>query len=192
LPLASGSEEVLVQLAILAVVCAVIGIGHAASHVFERIEAKLQEARERRKRAAIGEDHYDFRETTLRLGVTDHQLRELIRRGALEAVPLGLSLKFRADQVDALASGEGSAPPRPEEPASGPKLNLKPPPGPTLNLKLASDSTSEHCPFCRDSITAPDGVGCSSCGARHHAACWEEHGKCSTCAHSLRARRARS
>lgn len=39
-----------------------------------------------------------------------------------------------------------------------------------------------RCPFCRDELGSPPGlVACAGCGARHHAPCYREHGRCATC-----------
>jgi hypothetical protein len=44
-----------------------------------------------------------------------------------------------------------------------------------------------RCPFCRDEIgrRRERWVACSSCLARHHAACWLELGACATCGEGL-------
>ena len=39
-----------------------------------------------------------------------------------------------------------------------------------------------RCPYCRDAIAGTSGVvACAACGARHHAACWDELAACATC-----------
>lgn len=37
-----------------------------------------------------------------------------------------------------------------------------------------------RCPFCHEALTAEAArTRCTSCGTRHHAGCWTEHGGCS-------------
>jgi hypothetical protein len=39
-----------------------------------------------------------------------------------------------------------------------------------------------HCPYCKSSIVElREVVACARCGARHHASCRAEHGKCAVC-----------
>jgi hypothetical protein len=40
-----------------------------------------------------------------------------------------------------------------------------------------------RCPFCHDALDREREawLACGSCLARHHAACWEESGRCATC-----------
>ena len=40
---------------------------------------------------------------------------------------------------------------------------------------------SSRCPFCRETVAAPQSVACQGCLARHHPDCWDEPGRCSAC-----------
>lgn len=41
---------------------------------------------------------------------------------------------------------------------------------------------ANRCPFCREHCADEAGtVACRGCLARHHAACWDEHGRCGAC-----------
>ncbi len=44
------------------------------------------------------------------------------------------------------------------------------------------DRSPAWCPYCKGAFEAPATlVACAACGARHHAECHGEHGKCATC-----------
>jgi len=44
------------------------------------------------------------------------------------------------------------------------------------------EGSPTRCPFCHDDCAATDeALVCASCLGRHHAACWSEHGRCSSC-----------
>lgn len=53
---------------------------------------------------------------------------------------------------------------------------------PTLEVGL------HRCPFCHEAVAVDDGawVGCASCLARHHAACWDGGRVCGACKHPTR------
>lgn len=38
-----------------------------------------------------------------------------------------------------------------------------------------------RCPYCRDDVAPEASTVCQSCLTRHHAACWDEAGACSSC-----------
>lgn len=41
--------------------------------------------------------------------------------------------------------------------------------------------SQSRCPYCHDAVEAEASVACQECLGRHHAACWEEAGRCSAC-----------
>src|SRR5690606_12062645 len=43
-----------------------------------------------------------------------------------------------------------------------------------------------RCPYCRDGVELSEAVACAGCAAKHHAACWDEHRQCATCASTAR------
>lgn len=45
------------------------------------------------------------------------------------------------------------------------------------------DASPLRCPYCHEGVdtSAPEWVACSGCLARHHGACWDERGSCSSC-----------
>ena len=60
----------------------------------------------------------------------------------------------------------------------------RPRPEPTEHAERADVHVAvNRCPFCHDDvdIDQDDWVSCRSCQARHHAACWQESGCCSSC-----------
>lgn len=66
----------------------------------------------------------------------------------------------------------------------------KPRPGPAPEPSERDDVVvaGSRCPFCHDAVK-PDGsawVACAACLARHHAACWDEAGRCGACGHAAR------
>ncbi len=40
---------------------------------------------------------------------------------------------------------------------------------------------ANRCPFCHEDVEAQESVVCQGCLTRHHEACWEESGVCSSC-----------
>lgn len=65
-----------------------------------------------------------------------------------------------------------------------PAPERKPEPAPRDDVRVAALS---RCPFCHADagVAASRGV-CAACLARHHDACWEENGRCSSCGHTVR------
>lgn len=49
-----------------------------------------------------------------------------------------------------------------------------------MQVRSRSDAAEVRCPYCRERVASGQGIECSTCGARHHAGCFEEHGSCST------------
>lgn len=49
-------------------------------------------------------------------------------------------------------------------------------------LRAARAGLTARCPFCHEAIGDSPEVGCGPCGARHHADCLAEHGRCAACA----------
>jgi hypothetical protein len=45
-----------------------------------------------------------------------------------------------------------------------------------------SDRAPVRCPYCHDALGDGPAARCQACGAGHHRACWDEHGRCATCA----------
>jgi len=43
-----------------------------------------------------------------------------------------------------------------------------------------------RCPFCHDEVSAEQAVACTSCLARHHGECWDEHAQCASCGSTSR------
>jgi hypothetical protein len=42
-----------------------------------------------------------------------------------------------------------------------------------------------RCPYCHDEVdVVAEKVACDACMSWHHAACWREHGSCSSCGHA--------
>ncbi|MEZ0228462.1 MAG: hypothetical protein ACAI25_07535 [Planctomycetota bacterium] len=59
---------------------------------------------------------------------------------------------------------------------------------PRTDVKVAASLV--RCPYCHSDV-APDAAGwvaCEKCLARHHTACWDEGGRCSTCGATARLR----
>lgn len=51
-----------------------------------------------------------------------------------------------------------------------------------MSLEIHVRGSPSRCPYCKEGIGAVrDVVACALCGARHHAACREEHGRCAVC-----------
>ena len=49
------------------------------------------------------------------------------------------------------------------------------------SIHSTSRQGTVRCPYCREEfLSVEDGIECTSCGARHHPGCFEEHGACST------------
>jgi hypothetical protein len=47
---------------------------------------------------------------------------------------------------------------------------------------VRADHSPTRCPFCKGDLSdMKEIVACTACGARHHAACREENGRCATC-----------
>lgn len=65
--------------------------------------------------------------------------------------------------------------------AHGEKPRPAPPPdvAPRSDVHVAASPT--RCPFCHDEASAAGSVACQGCLARHHAACWDEAGRCAAC-----------
>ncbi len=40
---------------------------------------------------------------------------------------------------------------------------------------------ADRCPYCHDDARSDSQVACAACLARHHVACWDEHGECAAC-----------
>jgi hypothetical protein len=47
-------------------------------------------------------------------------------------------------------------------------------------------SRASVCPYCRDDVHAEESVACQGCLSRHHPACWNEGGQCSSCGGSAK------
>lgn len=53
--------------------------------------------------------------------------------------------------------------------------------------QVAVERSPTRCPYCHDECTSEDeNVACHECLARHHQACWEEAGRCSSCSSERR------
>jgi hypothetical protein len=54
----------------------------------------------------------------------------------------------------------------------------------STGLQLLARPAAGDCPFCHDALATQDlgdgVVRCPGCEVAHHAACWREHGGCST------------
>jgi hypothetical protein len=54
-----------------------------------------------------------------------------------------------------------------------------------VSLEIRVHGSPSRCPYCKGSIgDVREIVACALCGARHHAACREEHGRCAVCSSS--------
>lgn len=74
---------------------------------------------------------------------------------------------------------------------NGPSKTTKPVSAPRGPEPAARDDVSllaSRCPFCHEDVgrDALDAAACCRCLARHHAACWEEHGACGACRGEVR------
>jgi hypothetical protein len=50
------------------------------------------------------------------------------------------------------------------------------------DLAVRADRSPTRCPFCRDDLLpGKELVACAACGARHHATCHRDHGRCASC-----------
>ncbi|MBX3466499.1 MAG: hypothetical protein KF878_06330 [Planctomycetes bacterium] len=72
------------------------------------------------------------------------------------------------------------------KPGAGERGRPAPPPdvAPRSDVHVAASPT--RCPFCHDEASAAGSVACQGCLARHHAACWDEGGRCATCGGAFR------
>lgn len=52
-------------------------------------------------------------------------------------------------------------------------------------VKLHRPPSTERCPFRHDTLDV-HGVVCTSCLARHHTECWDDHEECAGCGNSER------
>jgi hypothetical protein len=54
-------------------------------------------------------------------------------------------------------------------------------------VRVEVKGSPTRCPYCHDDCSpGVDDVACRECLARHHAACWNEHGACGTCGSTQR------
>lgn len=62
------------------------------------------------------------------------------------------------------------------QPAEPPATEERPP-------DVAIEGAGTRCPYCHESVRVEDDAWtvCGACLARHHEACWDEHGCCSSC-----------
>ncbi len=47
--------------------------------------------------------------------------------------------------------------------------------------RVKVEGSALRCPFCHEGCVPEESVVCRDCLARHHATCWDEGGRCSTC-----------
>lgn len=77
---------------------------------------------------------------------------------------------------------ESARPRRPEDPSEPREAPAEPAPAGEQVVRVAGSPV--RCPFCHEDVRreAPEAwVACAGCMARHHAACWDEAGRCSAC-----------
>lgn len=48
-------------------------------------------------------------------------------------------------------------------------------------VEVVRGQAGARCPYCHADVAKEDAVACTDCMARHHAACWDEHGQCAAC-----------
>jgi hypothetical protein len=51
-------------------------------------------------------------------------------------------------------------------------------------IKVEVEHSPQRCPYCHDEVDSRDDgwLACAGCLARHHEDCWQELGRCSSCA----------
>ncbi|MDF1660677.1 MAG: RING finger protein [Planctomycetota bacterium] len=54
-----------------------------------------------------------------------------------------------------------------------------------LDISVTAAPSRPICPFCHAQFSGEENVvDCQNCDAKHHAGCWDTHGKCSSCGDS--------
>lgn len=71
--------------------------------------------------------------------------------------------------------------PAPDPDEEQPSLAPEAPPTERDDVHLAAN----RCPFCHDDARHSPSAACERCLARHHPACWDEAGRCSSCGHTI-------